>query len=264
MKKAEAAGGVANLSVAEQLAIASYQIDYTVMNKVAETTHNQGCGMGGNASFLDKTSTYQMYDEQGRALYTTLQGDRLVQKFDEDGNSILDDDGNPTYEYADGSGDYKGSSEDVLEQRGHQTQDENGNLLFTDVNGDTVTQIKDEEGNTKYIDSEGNELTVTTEDIINEDGTANTIVRDAEGNVLERQLTEYNNSDEFKNLENEMKNVLKDVENGKYPADINSQINEVSDKNITENNESEQNNQQDKETILKDDEKEKENLEEAA
>ena len=148
--------------------------------------------MGGNASFLDKTTTYQMHDEQGRALYTTLDGDQLIK--DENGN----------YAYADGSGSYYGMSE-VFEQRGYQNTDGDGNLLFSDANGNTVTQVKGEDGKISYM---------TTDD----DGKQIPFNGDPE--TLERQLNPAEYSDDYDNFENDLNQILQDVEDGKYPKGI--------------------------------------------
>ena len=225
LKKAEKLGGIDKLSTADQLAIAVYEVDYKVMNLVAETTHNKGCGMGGEASFLAETTTYQMYAADGRALYTTLNGDSLVQKADDDGNPILDEFGEPIYEYADGSGDYAGFAE-IFEQRAYQSQDEEGHLLFADADGNTVVQIKDEDGNTKYVNSDGNELEITESK--DENGSVKFTYTDEEGNEqsLERQLTKYDNSSEFNNLKGEMNDLVNDVKNGKYPQGRTSAENE--------------------------------------
>ena len=207
LKKAEKAGGLDKLSKKEQLAIAVYQVDYNVMNAVSNTTKNFGCGMGGNASFLSKTTTYQMFAKDGRALYTNLNGDQLVQQIDKDGNPILDDEGNIIYEFADGSGTYEGLLE-IFEQRGYQTTDENGNLLFTmkdaDGNETTVTQTKDADGNITYS-------------YTNADGE----VVPFEGNEedLTRQLTPFENGREYKDLEQTMKDLISAVGNGEFPND---------------------------------------------
>lgn len=180
----------------QKLAMAVYEVDYTVMNLVADTTHNYGCGMGGDASFLDETKAIQMYDDAGRPLFTTLNGDQLRQRMDEDGNLMTDEDGNPIYENMDGS-DYTGFAE-VFAQRGYPVTDENGNFLYTDKDGNTVTKSVDEEGNPVYTNADGSVYEGSEED-------------------LQQQLEPYSNSEEYSDLENEMKNLLTDVENGKYP-----------------------------------------------
>ena len=192
LKKAEKYG-FNSLSDAEKLGMAIFEVDYNIMNAQSKYTKNLGCGMGGNASFLDKTTTYQMYDANGNALYTTLDGDQLIK--DENGN----------YAYADGSGSYFGMGE-VYEQRGYQKTDDDGNLLFT-YNGDgtssTVKQIKGEDGKVSYVttDAEGNQVPF-------------------EGNVadLEKQLTPANYSEDYDGFEKELNNILQDVKDGKFPS----------------------------------------------
>ena len=189
----------------QKLAMAVYEVDYTVMNMVSDTTHNYGCGMGGNASFLDESKAIQMYDDAGRPLFTTLNGDQLRQRMDAEGNLMTDDEGNPIYENLDGS-DYTGLAE-VFAQRGYPVTDENGNFLFTDKDGNTVTKSVDEEGNTVYTNADGSVFEGTEED-------------------LKQQLTPYDNSSEYSDLENDMKDLLSDVENGNYPLGRTSTPNE--------------------------------------
>ena len=110
----------------QKLAMAVYEVDYKVMNLVSDTTHNYGCGMGGNASFLDESKAIQMLDEAGRPLFTTLNGDQLRQRMDAEGNLLTDDEGNPVYENLDGS-DYEGLAE-VFAQRGYPVTDDDGNV----------------------------------------------------------------------------------------------------------------------------------------
>ncbi len=193
----------------QKAAIAAYEVDYTVMNIVADATHNYGCGMGGNASFLDASKAIQMTDEEGRPLFTTLNGDQLRQRMGEDGTLMVDDEGNPVYENLDGS-DYTGLAE-VFAQRGYPKADEDGNFLYTDKDGNTITQIKDEEGNVTYKNADGS-------------------VYEGSADDLKQQLDPYNNSDEYKGIENKMNGLLTDVENGKYP------LGRTSGKNETEGN----------------------------
>ena len=184
----------------QKLAMAVYEVDYVVMNKVADVTKNYGCGMGGNASFLDETKAIHMKDEMGRPLYTTLAGDQLRQRMDENGNLMTDEDGNPIYENLDGS-DYEGIAE-VFAQRGYPVTDENGNFMYTDKEGNSVTKILDEDGNATYKNADGSDYEGAEEDLV-------------------QQLEPYNNAEEYTNLENEMKDLLEDVEAGKYPLDEN-------------------------------------------
>ncbi len=193
------------LSDEQKLAMAVYEVDYTVMNLVSETTKNYGCGMGGEASFLDETKAVQMYDEAGRPLFTTLKGDQLRQRMDEEGNLVTDEDGNPVYENLDGS-DYTGLAE-VFAQRGYPVTDDDGNFVYTDKDGNTVTKSVDEEGNAVYTNEDGSVFEGSEED-------------------LEQKLTPYNNSKEYSDLETEINGLLKDIENGKYPLDRSSATNE--------------------------------------
>ncbi len=211
LQKMQEAG--VELTDEQKLAMAVYEVDYTVMNLVADTTHNYGCGMGGNASFLDETKAIQMYDDAGRPLFTTLNGDQLRQRMDAEGNLMTDDEGNPIYENLDGS-DYTGIAE-VFAQRGYPVTDEDGNFLFTDNDGNTVTKSVDEEGNTVYTNADGSVFEGTEED-------------------LKQQLTPYDNSSEYSDLENDMKDLLSDVENGKYPLGRTSTPNEEGTGSATE------------------------------
>ena len=197
LKKAEKYG-FDSLSDKEKLSMAVFEVDYNIMNAQAKFTKNLGCGMGGNASFLDKTTTHQMYDENGNALYTTLDGDQLIQ--DENGN----------YMYADGSGPYYGMA-DVFEQRGYQNTDDDGNLLFDykgeDGSTSTVTQIKGEDGSVSYVttDADGNQIPF-------------------EGNAdnLQRQLSPANYSEDYAGFAEELNQILQDVKNGEYPKGVSS------------------------------------------
>ena len=194
LQKMQEAG--VELTKEQKVAMAAYEIDYTVMNMVSETTHNYGCGMGGDASFLDESKAMQMFDEAGRPLFTTLNGDQLRQRMDDDGNLMTDEDGNPVYENLDGS-DYTGMAE-VFAQRGYPVTDENGNFMYTDKDGNAITKTVDEEGNTVYMNADGTTYEGSEED-------------------LTQQLDPYSNSNEYSDLESDMKELLSDVENGKYP-----------------------------------------------
>lgn len=179
----------------QKLAMAVYEVDYKVMNLVSDTTHNYGCGMGGNASFLDESKAIQMLDEAGRPLFTTLNGDQLRQRMDAEGNLLTDDEGNPVYENLDGS-DYEGLAE-VFAQRGYPVTDDDGNFLYTDKEGNSVTKFVDDEGNTSYKNADGTDYEGAEED-------------------LKQQLEPYDNAGAYQDLENEMKDLLEEVESGAY------------------------------------------------
>lgn len=179
----------------QKLAMAVYEVDYKVMNLVSDTTHNYGCGMGGNASFLDESKAIQMLDEAGRPLFTTLNGDQLRQRMDAEGNLLTDDEGNPVYENLDGS-DYEGLVE-VFAQRGYPVTDDDGNFLYTDKEGNSVTKFVDDEGNTSYKNADGTDYEGAEED-------------------LKQQLEPYDNAGEYQDLEKEMKDLLEEVESGAY------------------------------------------------
>ena len=179
----------------QKLAMAVYEVDYKVMNLVSDTTHNYGCGMGGNASFLDESKAIQMLDEAGRPLFTTLNGDQLRQRMDAEGNLLTDDEGNPVYENLDGS-DYEGLAE-VFAQRGYPVTDDDGNFLYTDKEGNSVTKFVDDEGNTSYKNADGTDYEGAEEG-------------------LRQQLEPYDNAGEYQDLEKEMKDLLEEVESGAY------------------------------------------------
>ena len=189
VEKAKEKGGVNKLSKDEQLAMAVYQIDNSILGAM-------------DKSSLEGITTYQMttvIDGIERDLFTNLKGDQLVQKLDENGNPIEDE-----YEYADGKGDYVGFDE-IYAQLGVQKTDENGNLLFTDKSGANVKQITDEQGNKKYVttDKDGNDVDYT-------------------GNPekLSALLTPYNLQDAADGLKGDMEKILADIKDGKYPKDI--------------------------------------------
>ena len=195
IKKQEA--GI-ELTDVQKAAIATYQLDTDIMNKVAETTHNEGCGMGGNASFLDKTTTVILQDEDGRVRYTTMSGVELRQSQDEEGNLLFDDDGEPIYENLDGS-EYMGL-EEVYPKRAYPKTDESGNLLYSDEEGKSLTETTNENGEKVYTYEDGSVFEGDTE-------------------TLSQQLEDYNIGSEYKNLQDEMTNMLQEVEDGKYPLD---------------------------------------------
>lgn len=203
LKKAEKYG-YDSLTDAEKLGMAVFEADYDIMNAQAKYTKNLGCGMGGNASFLDKTTTHQMFDENGNALYTNLNGDSLIA-------TAFDENGKPTaYAYS-GSGEPYYDMAEVFEQRGYQNTDADGNLLF-DFKGEdgttsTVTQVKDKDGNVSYVttDADGNQVPF-----------------DGDVNSLQRQLTPANYADDYSNFESDLQQILQDVKDGKYPKGMSS------------------------------------------
>ena len=186
-----------SLTAEEQLALMVYEYDYKVCELVAETTHNEGCGMGGNASFLEETTGIPLKDEDGRIRYTTLNGLELRQRLDEEGNLVFDDDGDPVYEHLDGS-DYLGL-EDVYTVRGYPVTDEDGNFLYTDEEGKTLTENKDESGNVSYT---------------YEDGT----LFEGDPETLTQQLEEYDITEEYNSLKDQMKGLLDEAAGKDAPA----------------------------------------------
>ena len=56
--------------------------------------------MGGNASFLEASKAIQMTDEQGRPLFTTLNGAQLRQRMGEDGTLMVDADQETGYTHS--------------------------------------------------------------------------------------------------------------------------------------------------------------------
>ena len=186
-KKLEAG---AELSQRDKLALAVYELDYKVMNLVADATHNQGCGMGGNASFLEETKAHQLYDKDGNARFTTLGGTELRAKLDADGNPMLDDEGNPLYVNLDGT-DYVGL-EPVFSVRGYPQVDAEGRFIFQDENGANVYRTENEDGTYSYA---------------NEDGTA----FEGDPETLTQQFDEYSQADEYNALQEEMKSMLDEI-----------------------------------------------------
>lgn len=180
------------LTPEELIAIDVFELDYEICNIVGEATNNQGCGMGGDASFLEDAKGEPLTDEDGRIRYTTSGGTELRQQMDEEGNLVTDEDGNPVYETLDGE-EYNGIDE-VYAIKGVAQTDENGNKLYTDSEGKTVVETKDEEGNVSYA---------------YEDGTA----YEGETDALKKQIKEYNPSDAYKKVQEEMKRLLEECKN---------------------------------------------------
>lgn len=183
------------LSDLENLQVNIYDLDMKIIDMVNKVTHNEGCGMGGDASFLDETTAQPMYDEDGRMRFTTLGGTELRQQVDADNNPILGEDGSPKYENLDGEPWEEG--ETVFNVRGYPKTDEQGRMMYADEAGASVFKTENEDGSFTYT---------------NEDGSA----YEGETDALKQQLEEYNISEEFANLEKEMQKLLDEYKQ-KYP-----------------------------------------------
>ncbi len=174
----------------ENLKLAVYQLDYKIIDMVNEVTHNEGCAMGGDSSFLDETTTIPLKDENGLTRYQTLGGLELREKLDEEGNPMFDEDGAPMYVDLEGE-DYTGLS-DVYIMRGYPKTDEEGRMLYSDSEGATVYRSENEDGTYTY----------TTEDGVEYEG-------DTE--ALTQQLDEYSMTEEYKSLEQGMKDLYSGI-----------------------------------------------------
>ena len=163
--------GYDNLTKEEQLALVTYEVDNAIAEKLEK------------AQNVEK---YPMQDAEGRDMYTTPNGTSLVKGEDN------------KYYYADGSGEYDGIA-DVTRQFGTQKCDENGNGLFTDKDGNTVTKVVDKDGNVSYKNADGS---------------------DYEGNneELKMQLEKYDSKAAESNLAKELNQILDDLKAGKFPA----------------------------------------------
>ena len=75
--------------------------------------------------------------------------------------------------------------------------DDDGNFLYTDKEGNSVTKLVDDEGNISYKNADGTDYKGAEED-------------------LKQQLEPYDNAGEYQDLENEMKDLLEEVESGAY------------------------------------------------
>ena len=188
LKELQENGGT--LSPEEQLALTVYELDYNICNLVSEATKNQGCGMGGDASFLDESLVSPLKDEDGRICYTTLSGLELRQKIDEEGNLVTDSEGEPVYETLNGE-EYTGF-ETVYTIKSYSKNDEDGNKLFTDENGNSVTEIKDDEGNSTYCYEDGSTY---------------------EGEIenLTEQVEIYNPAQAYEDVKNGVKEMLEEI-----------------------------------------------------
>lgn len=160
LKKKEASGET--LTDDEKLKIELYELNYKIMNVVGEVTRNEGCGMGGDASFLEKNKGIPLEDEWGRIRYMTLNGTELRQKVDENGELMFDENGNPLYENLEGE-DYDGSEGEPYIERGFPVTDEEGNFLYTDDEGNTVTRTENEDGTYNYTNEDGSAYEGDTE-----------------------------------------------------------------------------------------------------
>ena len=181
------------LTEEEKLQLAVFELNYTIMNIVGEITRNEGCGMGGNASFLERNDGVPLEDEYGQVRYQNLEGLELRLKVDENGETVVDKDGNPMFITVDGE-DYLGGG-DVYIVRGFPVTDENNNMLYTDAEGKTVVR-KDNEDGTKTFEYE--------------DGTA----YEGAEEELTQQLEEDSPSNMYANLEEQLENLKNMYEEG--------------------------------------------------
>lgn len=182
------------LTPEEELKIAVFELNYTIMNIVGDITKNEGCGMGGNASFLDKNEGIVLEDEWGRERWMTIEGTELRQKVDKNGELMFDDDGKPVFETLEGEP-YKGSPDSVYKVRGFAVTDENGNILYTDSEGKTVIETKSEDGSVTYTYEDGTPYEGNPED-------------------LTKQIEEYSPKDMMDDLTDSMDDLLELYENG--------------------------------------------------
>lgn len=177
----------AQLTDLENLQLSIYELDMQIAGFVNEVTHNEGCGMGGNSSFLEETTAVPLYDEDGRMQYETLSGVQLRQSVDAENNPIFDDSGAPVYETPDGEP--WEQTEEVFIKRGYPQTDENGRFMYTDSEGATVFRSENEDGTYSYS---------------MEDGSA----YEGDPEELKQQLEEYSVSKEFSALQQKMQDLL--------------------------------------------------------
>lgn len=175
----------------ESLQFSVYELDMKIVETVENMLHNNGCGMGGDSSFLEADTAEPLYDEDGKMRFQTLNGTELRQQMDEDNNPILNDDGEFCYENLDGEP-WSGQ-EPVFVVRGYPKTDEQGNFLYSDESGATVTRTKNMDGSFSYS---------------NEDGTA----YDGDTEALQKQLDEYSPADEYQKLQTQMQELLKEYQ----------------------------------------------------
>ncbi len=192
LKKKQASG--AELTPEEELKIAVFELNYTIMNIVGDITNNEGCGMGGNASFLDKNKGIPLEDEWGRERWMTEDGIELRQKVDENGELMVDENGLPLFETLEGEP-YNGNPETVYKVRGFAITDEEGNMLYTDSEGKTVIETKSEDGTTTYTYEDGSLYEGSPED-------------------LTQQIEEFSPQAMMDDLNNDMENLLELYESG--------------------------------------------------
>lgn len=179
------------LSDLEALQFTTYELDMKIIDMVNQVTHNKGCGMGGDSSFLDETTALPLYDEEGRMRFQTMDGTELRQQFNEDKTPKLNDAGEPLYEGLDGEP-WEGT-ETVFTKRGYPKTDEQGRMMYTDEAGASVFKTENEDGTFAYS---------------LEDGTA----YEGDTEALKQQLEEYDMTEEFNNLEKQMQDLLKEYE----------------------------------------------------
>lgn len=180
------------LSDLESLQVGIYDLDQKIIGLVNDVTHNKGCGMGGDSSFLEETTAQPMYDEDGRMRFTTLGGTELRQQVDEENNPMFGDDGSPLYQNLDGEP-YDMSEGTVFTVRGYPKTDDQGRMMYTDESGASVFKTKNDDGSVTYT---------------NEDGSA----YEGDTEALNQELEEYSIADEFANLEKEMQKLMQEYQ----------------------------------------------------
>lgn len=151
--KAKEAKGEA-LTNDEKLKIELFELNYKIATMVGEITKNQGCGMGGDASFLEATTGIPLEDEWGRIRYMTIDGVELRQKVDDNGELMFNENGDPLFETLEGE-DFEISASEAYIVRGYPITDEDGNFLYTDEAGATVIRKENEDGSYSYSYEDG-------------------------------------------------------------------------------------------------------------
>jgi hypothetical protein len=165
LKKRQAAGET--LSNEELLKLSIFELNYTIMNIVSDITNNKGCGMGGNASFLEASTGTPLEDEWGRTRYQNLDGLELRQCVDENGELMYDAGGNPLFETLDGESYDTSRYGEAYVVRGYQVTDDDGNFLYTDADGNTVTRKTSSDGSYTYTYEDGSAYNGETSELTN-------------------------------------------------------------------------------------------------